>query len=157
MGKGQMILILTQDWPTWYDSTQSFPKHERTFSLLETNSFISMSIHQLHWELPMVNVADCKRVKTWTWVIVLRSQAFNLRSALKLPSASADEAGDTSSKRTSIAERLDRQLSSKKLHLYLEIIGASSSLSFSFSFFVAVCYDIPKYWGGDKSISVPST
>ena len=143
-----MILILTQDWPTWNDSTQSFPKHERT-CFLTWNKFIYQHVY--------INYIE--NFLWWTWQTASEFDALESSCCAARfstyearwnfpPLLHADEAGDTSSKRTSIAEQLDRQLSSKKFHLYLEIIGASSSLSFSFSFSVAVCYDIPKYWGG---------
>jgi len=166
MGKGQMILILTQDWPTWYYSTQSFPKHERT-CFLTWNKFIYQHVYMNYMENFLVNVADCKRVKThlshrcdacvwgymwllqkvvyqrhptscWVWVCPIAQQAVGnvWQIGLTCSCCSLPIIGIAC---TSVT-----------------VIGASSSLSFSFSFSVAVCYDTSKYWG-DKSTSVPST
>jgi len=80
------------------------PNMDARVSFLEINSSIN------------ARTSITSKTSWWTWqtatefrrscVIVLRSQVFSLRSVLKLRSASADEAGEVRSKRTSFSTSL---------------------------------------------------
>ena len=91
---------------------------EARVSLREMNSSINAS------------TSTKSRISWWTWqtakefrrfcVIVLRSHVFKLRSALKLRSASADEAGETRSKRTNFSTSLYSPRSSGAIALNIQ-------------------------------------
>ena len=78
-----------------------------------------------------MDMADCQRIRH-SWVMVLRSQVFSLRRALKLRSASVDEAGETRSKVRLLVSVLNNQEMNQHVYVY-------------------------KILGGDISSSVPST
>ena len=84
--------------------SSQFPNMDTRLSFFEMNSLISASTstksRSFWWTWQTAR--ELRR----TWVIVLRSQVFNQRRALKLRSASAEEAGETRSKRTSFSTSL---------------------------------------------------